>query len=112
MKSIDKLPEQFVNLDQYLRLYDFMNEKLVLSKEALQRLKESFEIVRGWFMQDLTSQKSAAQYFETLFKNLPLESSSKQSEFLYMLNQIVLTQNQNVLNRWKDSYAKNLHQSL
>lgn len=111
LKTIDKMPGELVSLEEYVRLYDFMNEKMVLSKDALNRLKSAFEIVRAWFI--LYSTRHATQQFEPLLATLPVESSTKQSEYLYVLAQVVLANNEReVFAVWRKVYAKYLQQSL
>jgi hypothetical protein len=90
-------------------MYEFINEKLPLSKEVSQQLKSSFEVIRAAFIQNLAS--SGSEYFETLFVPMPLEVSARQSEYLYLLTQIVLT-NERALTKWRQIYTKNLPQTL
>jgi hypothetical protein len=106
---VDKLPSSLVTVDEYLRIYEFVNEKLSLTKETAQKLKTSFDIVRGAFVADLA--ENGGDYFEALFVPMPVEQSPRQSEYLYLLTQIVLT-NERALTKWRQIYAKNFQQSL
>jgi hypothetical protein len=107
--NISKLShiESLIDCDQYLDFYDMVNDKtLVLSKEAAQKFKVSFQQIRNIFYQNL----SGSEYFEPILSNLVAESSPKQTELLDILTKIVFS-NREVLISWRKIYSKTMLQS-
>lgn len=100
-----------VDIFSYLKMYELVNEKLTLSKEVAQKLKNSFDIVRAWFTHDLSTH-GQLDSFETLFVNLPVDSSSKQADYLFLLDQLLVNPNEQVLAKWKQIYNKHLPQTV
>ena len=107
--NISKLShiQSLIDCDQYLEFYDMINDKtLVMSKEAAQKFKISFQQIRNIFYQNL----SGSEYFEPILSNLIAESSPKQAELLDILTKIVFS-NREVLVIWRKIYSKTMLQS-
>ena len=84
-----------------------VNDKnLVLNKDAVSKLKASFQHIQKIFYQNLTT----SEYFEPILANLVNDSSPKQSELLDILTKIVFL-NRDALSKWRKVYSKTLVQS-
>lgn len=74
-----KSTENLISFDQYIKLTDLLNDKaLNLPKDVAQKLKTSFELSRGLFMQELS--RNGSSYFEILLKGLPSEAGQRQTD--------------------------------
>lgn len=72
-----------VSLEQYLRLFDLLNDKsLNLSKDQAAKLKSSFETLKLAFKNELLNSSSQTNIFENLLNSLPSEKSLKQTEVI------------------------------
>ena len=101
------LNKSVIDCDQYLEFYDMVNDKnLVLNKDAVSKLKASFQHIQKIFYQNLTT----SEYFEPILANLVNDSSPKQSELLDILTKIVFL-NRDALSKWRKVYSKTLVQS-
>lgn len=98
-----------LSLDEYTRLNDLVNDNkaLNLSKEASQKLKASFDVVRSFYLQEVVKD---SQNFENLLKNLPGEKSAKQADLMEFLVESLL-KNKDSISKWKQLYSKYLVQS-
>ncbi len=74
-----------LSFEQYNRFYDLVHDvkslNLNLSKDVTNKLKLSFEILRGVFVQELNH--NGEIYIETLFQNINNEKTSKQAEVVF-----------------------------
>lgn len=114
-RSIEsKLKNQYtISLDRYFKLYDLVNDKslnVITNKEAAQRFKSAFLIVRSLFMSSLTHAAETSFIFETLLHNISAENSPKQTEFLEILANCLFSK-EVCLTKWKELYSKYIQQS-
>ncbi len=76
-----------LSFDQYTRFYDLVydvkSSNLNLSKDVSNKLKSSFQILRGVFVEELT--QNGANYIESLFQAINNEKTSKQAEVILIL---------------------------
>lgn len=108
---VAKLKDQYIiNLDQYLTIYEIVNDSVITNKEAAQRLKSSFALIRALFLSNLKFSPQTGLIFETLLVSLTVESSVKQTEFLELLANCLFA-NENALEMWQGIYLKNIQQS-
>jgi hypothetical protein len=113
--NISKLnsSQTLIDCDQYLKLYDLINEKTLsssysLSKESSQKLKLTFQLIKDIFYQNLSRN---SEYFEPILANLTADSNSpRQLELLNILTKIIFS-NKNSLATWRQIYSKTLLQS-
>ena len=113
--NISKLnsSQTLIDCDQYLKLYDLINEKTLsssysLSKESSQKLKLTFQLIKDIFYQNLSRN---SEYFEPILANLTADSNSpRQLELLNILAKILFS-NKNSLATWRQIYSKTLLQS-
>jgi len=106
--------QTLIDCDQYLKLYDLINDKQtsstlpLLSKETSQKLKSTFQIVKQIFYENLAHN---SEYFEPILSNLTADSTGpRQLELLNILTKILFS-NKNSLTTWRSIYSKTLLQS-
>lgn len=73
---------RLIDLNQYWQLFDFLGDKSALNasvgKEAAQKLRQSFELLRGVLVRDM--QRTPEEFFELILAELRTESSPKQDD--------------------------------
>ncbi|RNA36595.1 transmembrane protein -like [Brachionus plicatilis] len=98
-----------IKLDQYDKIYELVNDKtLNVSKEAGLKLNNSFDLLRALLKQEVIRDSS---FFEGLLHQLPVDKCSKQDDLMELLLDSLLYNKDSML-KWKQSYSKNLAQSL
>lgn len=96
-------------MDQYDKMYELVNDKnLILSKEASQKLKNSFALLRDTFRQEVIRD---SKHFEALLHRLPTETCQRQDDIMELLLDS-LFKNKDSMLKWKQCYSKNLAQSV
>ncbi len=110
---VTKLSNQYIiSLDQFLQMYDLVNENSIQNKDAVQRLRSSFEVVRALFFANLEFSTETGSVFATILTNLTNSdlSQAKQTEFLEILSKCLFA-NTDTLKIWKQIFIKNVKQS-
>lgn len=79
-----------------------------VSKEASLKLNNSFDLLRALLKQEVIRDSS---FFEGLLHQLPVDKCSKQDDLMELLLDSLLYNKDSML-KWKQSYSKNLAQSL
>lgn len=114
MKSMTTKVKLQISLDQYLNLYELVNDKslnTLTNKDAIHQLKSAFPLIRSAYMHSLnTAAADSELIFDMLFPNLTSETSAKQTEILEILTKCLIS-NQDLLLTWKESFNKNLQQT-
>lgn len=110
-KSVITKAQLKITLDQYFNLYELVNDKTMnTNKDAIRQLKLAFPLIRILYMHGLSTTSESELIFDMLFPNLINETSAKQTEILEILTKCMIS-NQDLLNKWKESFNKNLQQT-
>lgn len=113
LKSITTKVKLQISLDQYLYLYELVNDKslnTLTNKDSIHQLKTAFPLIRSLYMHSLSTTHDSELIFEMLFPNLTSERSPKQTEILEIIAKCLIS-NQDLLLKWKESFYKNLQQT-
>ena len=98
-----------IELNEYDKIFELINDKnLSITKEASQKLKSSFDILRCILKLELVRDGS---YFEGLLQRMPTDKCSKQDDILELILDSLLKNKESML-AWKQCYSKHLAQSL
>jgi len=110
---VARLGNQFIiSLGQYVQIYELVNENTIQNKDAVQRLRSAFEVVRALFLSNLEFSAETGSVFATILANLtnPDLNQAKQSDYLEILARCLFT-NTDTLKIWHEVFIKNVKQS-
>jgi len=104
--------QYIINLHQYLQMYELINENTIQNKEAFQRLRSSFEVVRALFLANLEFSEETGNVFAMVLANLTNSDLSqvKQTEYLEILARCLFS-NTDAMKVWREVFLKNVKQS-